>query len=221
MPARVPLFPLATVLFPGTPLPLHIFESRYRRMLADCLTGDRRFGLVSVDADGDVPSAGAIGCTAGIQASQELPDGTSAIVVVGESRFVLAATLDEPTPYLVGLVEPFDDEPSAAPDPGRVQQLRQLFVHYLTGVRQLGDAPAGELHLPADAQRLSFDVAAATELDVRLKRRLLAERSTARRIDVLLSLLPALTAKVEHAVRIHQRARGNGHGPTPPNLVTE
>src|SRR5260221_216042 len=94
MPARVPLFPLATVLFPGTPLPLHIFEPRYRRMLADCLAGDRRFGLVSGDADGDVPSPGAIGCTPGIQASHELPGGASAPVAVRESPVVLAAAPD-------------------------------------------------------------------------------------------------------------------------------
>ena len=43
MPFRLPIFPLSVVLFPGTPLPLHIFEPRYRRMLSDCLGGDRRF----------------------------------------------------------------------------------------------------------------------------------------------------------------------------------
>ena len=45
MPFRLPLFPLSVVLFPGNPLPLHIFEPRYRRMLADCLAADRRFGI--------------------------------------------------------------------------------------------------------------------------------------------------------------------------------
>ncbi len=48
----LPLFPLTTVLFPGAPMPLHIFEPRYRQMLADCLEGDRRFGLVPGAAGG-------------------------------------------------------------------------------------------------------------------------------------------------------------------------
>ncbi len=217
---RMPLFPLAAVLFPGTPLPLHIFEPRYRQLLADCLAADQRFGIVPVDADGDVPEDGAIGCVAEIRANQPLPDGRSAIVVIGESRFVLARTIDEARPYLVGLVEPFDDEPDTAPDIQRLVQLRELFLHYLVSLRQLSDVPAEELELPEDAALLSFSVAAATELDVRVKRRLLAERSTARRIDVLLSLLPALTARVEQALRTHQRARGNGKGGAHSDIVT-
>ena len=55
MPLRLPIFPLGVVLFPGTPLPLHIFEPRYRRMLADCLAGDRRFGITPTGATHELP----------------------------------------------------------------------------------------------------------------------------------------------------------------------
>ena len=220
MPSRLPLFPLAAALFPGTPLPLRIFEPRYRRMLTDVLAGDRRFGIVTVDHDGDVPAPGAVGCIAHIQVSEEQPDGTFTIIVAGESRFVLAEVGGEPQPYLVGLVDRFDDTAGTAPEAGRTRQLRELFEDYVAAMRQLSDAPAGELHLPEDAEALSFNVAAAAELDVRVKRRLLAERSTARRVEVLLSLLPALTARVEQALRVHHRARGNGKGDAHPDILT-
>jgi len=219
MPTRLPLFPLAAVLFPGTPLPLHIFEPRYRAMLTDVLAGDRRFGIVPVDADGEVPAPGAIGCVAHVEINEAQPDGTSAIVVSGESRFVLQDLRDEPRPYLVGLVDRFSDEPDTGPDAGRAHQLRELFVDYVIGMRRLSDVPTSELQLPEDAEALSFNVAAVVDLDVRVKRRLLAERSTARRVDVLLTLLPALTARVEQALQIHERARSNGKGNAHPDIV--
>ncbi len=202
---RLPLFPLAAVLFPGTPLPLHIFEPRYRRMLADCLAGDPRFGIVPVDVDGEVPSAGAIGCVASIHASQPLPDGNSTIIALGETRFVLERLVPESHPYLVGLVDPFGDEPNTAPAAGRADQLRELFAHYIAGLRQLGDSPADELQLPADAEALSFNVAAAIELDVRVKRRLFG-----RTVDRPARRRPAVAAARAHG------ARGIG-GPHPPS----
>src|SRR5712691_7469081 len=105
MPFRLPIFPLSIVLFPGTPLPLHIFEPRYKRMLADCLSGDRRFGITPMGVGSEPPGPGAIGCVAEVRVNQELPDGRSNIVVVGGSRFVLSRLLDESLPYLVALVQ--------------------------------------------------------------------------------------------------------------------
>lgn len=105
MPSRLPLFPLEVVLFPGTPLPLHIFEPRYRTMLADCLAADERFGLLPPARDGSPPLSGTVGCIARIRASHELPDGRSNIVVVGERRFLLRQALTADSPYLIGLVD--------------------------------------------------------------------------------------------------------------------
>src|SRR6266542_2592016 len=66
-PYPLPLFPLNLVLFPGTPLPLHIFEPRYRQMLADCLIGDRRFGVVQPGGEVEAPDRGAVGCVAEVR----------------------------------------------------------------------------------------------------------------------------------------------------------
>jgi Lon protease-like protein len=213
MPFRLPIFPLSVVLFPGIPLPLHIFEPRYKRMLADCLASDRRFGITPVTGS-DAPESGAIGCVAEVRVNQELPDGRSNIVVVGGSRFMVSRVLNESLPYLTADVQPFEDDPSSAPAPDRVEALRELFTTYLAGLRELNDTMPEEAALTEDGLNLSFQVAGGIECDLGIKQRLLAERSTARRVDALIMLLPVLTSGVERSIRVHQRAHGNGKGGT-------
>src|SRR5438477_12496773 len=87
---ELPLFPLPVVLFPGMPMPLHIFEERYRKMLADIRPGNNLFGLSYFDVESsgkDTPPAGHIGCVAEVSESQALPDGRSNILAVGVVRF--------------------------------------------------------------------------------------------------------------------------------------
>ena len=211
MPLRLPIFPLSVVLFPGVPLPLHIFEPRYKRMLADCLAGDRRFGITPI-ADADLPEPGAVGCVAELRVNQELPDGRSNIVVIGGTRFVLSRLLDESLPYLTADVQPFEDDVDSAPPAGQIDALRQLYTHYFAELRELNDTLPEELALPADGLSLSFQVAGGIECDLGVKQRLLAERSTARRVDALIMLLPVLTNAVERGIKVHRRAHGNGQG---------
>src|SRR5262249_50645622 len=100
---RLPLFPLPLVLFPGVPLPLHIFEPRYRIMLADCLEGDREFGIVFRPdgvAERDLPT-GHVGCVAHVETTELLPDGRSNVIVRGTDRFVLDRYLDSARPYFM------------------------------------------------------------------------------------------------------------------------
>jgi Lon protease-like protein len=219
MPFRLPIFPLSVALFPGNPLPLHIFEPRYRRMLADCLAADRRFGITPTSQDGDPPEPGAVGCVAEVRVNQELPDGRSNIVVVGGSRFVLSHLLDESLPYLVGLVHAFEDEAGTEPSAEELESLRQLATQYLTGLRELNDVIPEELTLPDDALELSFHVAGSIDCDIGVKQRLLAERSTARRIKALVLLLPLLTSAVERGIKVHRRAHANGKGGTIPDVL--
>jgi Lon protease-like protein len=211
MPLRLPIFPLSVALFPGIPLPLHIFEPRYKRMLADCLEADRRFGITPV-ATPDAPEPGAVGCVAEVRVNQELPDGRSNIVVVGGSRFVLSRLLDESLPYLVAMVHTFEDDADSEPPADQTEALRQLFTRYFAGLRELNDTIPEEPALPDDALSLSFQVAGGIECDLGVKQRLLAERSTARRVDALVMLLPILTSAVESGIKVHRRAHGNGKG---------
>lgn len=221
MPSRLPIFPLQAVLFPGTPLPLHIFEPRYKRMLADCLASDRRFGITPRNDERELPEPGVVGCVAEVRVNQELPDGRSNIVVLGGSRFVLSRLLEESLPYLVALVQTFDDEPETAPSSEDTAALRHLFTEYFAGLRQLNDADPEEPTLPEDPVALSFQVAGALVCDAGIKQRLLAERSTARRVRALVQLLPLLTSAVETALHVHRRAHTNGKGGVAPDIVAE
>ncbi len=221
MSSRLPIFPLPAVLFPGTPLPLHIFEPRYKRMLADCLAADRCFGITPVPPARDVPEPGTVGCVAEVRVNQELPDGRSNIVVLGGSRFVLARLLDESLPYLVAQVHTFDDDPDTQPASDETTTVRALFARYLAGLRQLNDVEPEEPVLPDDPLSLSFQVAGAIECDPGVKHRLLAERSTVRRFKALLLLLPVLTSGVESALKVHRRAHTNGKGGSAPDIATD
>lgn len=127
---ELPLFPLPeVVLFPGRPLPLHIFEFRYRIMMNTILEEDRRFGVLMVD-----PTEGSIakvGCCAEILRFQRLPDDRMKILTMGQQRFrVLEYTREKP--YRVGLVEWIEDQPSSKdlrPIAKNVDQLLRDVVH--------------------------------------------------------------------------------------------
>ena len=220
-PVRLPLFPLAVVLFPGTPLPLHIFEPRYRRMLADCLAADRRFGIAPPGAEREQPDPGAVGCVAEVRVNQELPDGRSNIVVLGGSRFVVRRELSEELPYHVAAVELFEDEAGSDPAHESLVRLGEMFAHYHALLRQLHDLEPEDVSLPEEPAALSFHVSAGVECDPGVKQRLLGERSTARRVEALLLLIPILTSGVESGLRVHRRAHSNGRGTTQPDLLAD
>src|SRR3989449_2704099 len=116
MARELPIFPLPIILFPGAPQPLHIFEPRYRQLLADCLASDRRFGVAYVPAERgaggeSLPRPGDVGCVALIRNTQGLPDGRSNILTVGERRFVLIDWVSSERPYRVAQGGEVDDEP--------------------------------------------------------------------------------------------------------------
>ena len=107
---ELPLFPLPeVVLFPGRPLPLYIFEFRYRIMMNTILESDSRFGVLMWDSTQD--KVVATGCCARIEDYQRLPDDRMKILTIGEKRFRVLDTVRE-KPYLVGLVEWIEDAPS-------------------------------------------------------------------------------------------------------------
>ncbi|MGI0487959.1 LON peptidase substrate-binding domain-containing protein [Pantanalinema rosaneae CENA516] len=126
---ELPLFPLPeVVLFPGRPLPLHIFEFRYRIMMNTILETDRRFGVLMWDQVQGKPAA--VGCCAEIVRFQRLPDDRMKIQTLGQQRFRVLEYVRE-KPYRVGLVEWIEDHPSEQdlrPLAGNVAQLLQDVV---------------------------------------------------------------------------------------------
>jgi Lon protease-like protein len=210
----LPLFPLPLVLFPGVPLPLHIFEPRYREMLADCLAGDRRFGIVfAPEDDTDGPQRGAVGCIAVIQNTETLPDGRSNIIVVGDDRFAIARLVAGVRPYLLGEVVIYGDV-EEAPEPlvSLARQLREVFERVGRAARALADDRDPLPALPDDPAALSFTIASLIDLDPAGRQRLLASRSPLARLRELDALLSPAVDMLESRAVIHARAKTNGHG---------
>ena len=214
---ELPLFPLPLVLFPGAPLPLHIFEERYRRLLADVRASNNLFGLSSFDpasAEGDRPPPGSPGCVAEVVEAQPLPDGRSNILTVGLVRYHLESYVDAGEPYLVGRVQLFEDEEEDEELlRRRARAVAGLFTRIARAVRALNDDRAALPDIPDDdPERLSFLVAAAMELDNETKLQLLELRSGAERLRRIRELLAGVVESYETRARAHTLAKGNGHG---------
>jgi ATP-dependent Lon protease len=214
---ELPLFPLPVVLFPGVPLPLHIFEPRYQRLLADVRAGDQLFGLSYFDAAeaaADVPPVGHVGCVAEVTEVQPLPDDRANILTVGLIRYRVESYVDHGDPYLVGRVRFFEDEGEDSSFlAGRADEVSKLFMRIARAVRIINDERASLPELPpTEPERLSFLVAAAMELETEVKLELLELRSTSERLKRLRDLLARAVPGYEERARIHDIAKGNGHG---------
>lgn len=208
---RLPLFPLDVVLFPGTLLPLHIFEPRYQQLLADCLAGDRRFGIIPAGDDGK-PATGVIGTIAEVRAAQPIGDGRSNIVVSGERRFMLRRYETDPAPYLVGTVDPFDDDADDLEDANQhVVGLRQLADRCAAALAVLRTSPPST-NWAADAATLTFQILAMLETGLDFKQEFLGVRSAMDRSRVLLRILPGVADDLEARAAVHTRAKKNGAG---------
>jgi Lon protease-like protein len=219
MPRALPIFPLPLVLFPGAPQALHIFEPRYRQMLADCLAGDQRFGLTYDAHAGElaaqtVLTPGEVGCVAVIRSTQYLPDGRANILTEGEQRFVLLRAHPGDRLYHVADVEEFDDDPVQPGEAdGLVTDVRHTFTRLARALGTLAGHDFDEpMELPTDPTALSFRVSATLELEAATKRALQAGRSTPERLRQLAALLGPLTVEAERRAAVRGRARRNGRG---------
>ncbi|MEU6203605.1 LON peptidase substrate-binding domain-containing protein [Micromonospora musae] len=206
MTARLPVFPLGTVLFPGLVLPLHIFEERYRALVRDLVQlpegAAREFGVVAIQAgwevaptapDGrPVPGGGEVtlhevGCTAELRQVTELPDGGFDIVTVGRRRFRIAE-VDRSAAYLTAEVE-WLPEPGGADEAAELLAARviSVFRQYLGLIRPEQQDISEQL--PEDPTVLSHLVAATAALTVEDRQRLLAIDDTTTRLGTELRLL--------------------------------
>ncbi len=197
MTEQLPLFPLATVLFPGLVLPLHVFEERYRllvRELVDRPPGaGARFGVVAIRSGHEVgpslPNLHDVGCIAELRKVEPYDDGRFDILTTGGARFRLRE-IDTSRAYLTGevdmLPEDVGDPASAGSLTGRVQA---AFAAYL---RALGKAQGSVPELPdvpAEPLPLSYLVAAAVVAGLPDKQRLLVAPDAVSRLELELSLL--------------------------------
>jgi ATP-dependent Lon protease len=213
---ELPIFPLPLVLFPGVPLPLHIFEERYRRMLADVRAANSLFGLSYFDPNTsalDRPPAGHVGCATEVVEVQTMPDGRSNILTLGVARYRVAEYVERGEPYLVARVEFFEDEEAdASLVRKRADEVTEMFMRIARAMRSINDERGSLPELPReDPERLSFLVAAVVEMDAGDKQELLELRSTTERLRRLYTLLSQAVSSYETRARTHELARGNGH----------
>lgn len=214
---ELPLFPLPVVLFPGVPLPLHIFEPRYRQLLLDIRVTNNLFGVTYFDpasATTDVPQAGHVGCVAEVTETQVLPDGRSNVMTLGVIRFRLESYVETGDPYLVAKVSYFEDEDEdEATLAGPTREVAETFTRIAQAVRTINDERNSLPDITdTEPQKLSFLVAAAMELEAEVKQELLELRSTFERLERLRVMLMLAVKGYEERARIHELAKGNGHG---------
>ena len=197
----LPIFPLELVLFPGTPLPLHIFEDRYKEMVAECLERKRPFGVVRAMAQ----AVAEVGCTADIvEVAKKYEDGRFDIVCEGRQRFEVVR-LDEERSFLRAEVNFIEDEPGASSSE-HTQKAIESYNELMAMVESESETPE-----PDDPQ-LSFHLVAPLPVDLDFKQTLLASRSEAKRIAMTAEYLTAVLPRMKRALKAREKAGGNGHG---------
>ncbi len=214
---ELPLFPLATVLFPGAILPLHIFEERYKAMMKFAVENGALFGLsYRGDAEADretLPDIGSVGCVAKINAVMPLEEGRMNMITTGVVRYRVVE-LKQLIPFLIAKVEAFTDDIEMETDLTMlVDEVTEAAKKFFAAAESLSemDAPA-DVNFPEEAEELSLFVAAHLPIDNEAKLMLLEMTSTKSRLmrvnNHLIDRLPEYNRRVE----TRNRAKGNGHG---------
>ncbi len=197
----LPLFPLDTVLLPGMPFPLHIFEPRYKEMIAECLARKEFFGVVRAKEQ----EVADIGCTAEIlSVTKKYEDGKMDILTQGRRRFELLEVNQE-LPYLRAEVAYFDDDPGA-PDSAEIEKAGKLHgeIMSLAGAEEQKPAEIAD-------SLFSFYLAGSLPLDLDFKQSLLGMKSEWERIQTLITYFEHILPNLRRAVQVRKKAGGNGH----------
>jgi Lon protease-like protein len=186
----LPIFPLELVLFPGVALPLHIFEPRYKEMIAECLELKKPFGIVRASQSGVAD----IGCTAEIvQVMKKYDDGRMDILTRGVERFELIS-MNEDRAFLRGEISVIEDESDPAPRQVVEQAVRlHAEIAKLAGTEPTGPDETGG--------KLSFLLAGSLPLDLDFKQKLLTILSEAERLDAVVGYLQAVLPGLRRAAR--------------------
>lgn len=202
---RIPLFPLGLVLFPGRQLPLHIFEERYKLMIARCAQAQGPFGIVLASGEG----IATIGCTANIlQIVKTYEDGRMDIVTSGESAYRIQE-LHNDEPYLEGDVEMLADDPHPG-SAAAAKELRALFEKCFNLFSDGAVPPTEE----DPAVSLAYQIAADLPLDLDVRQAVLEVRAEADRRQLLIERLNEILPELERIQKARSKVSGNGHAPS-------
>ncbi len=189
---RLPLFPLSTTLFPGMPLPLHIFEERYRQLLADRDGVDPIFGVVLTRTGrevGDQPSIYDVGTSATLSGMRRYEDGRADILVHGARRFRVRDA-DWDGPYLVGTVEWLADPPADIDGLGGLAGQAADGMGRLIGLAaEVSGMTLPDLELPDDPTALSYTLSWTLWINSWERQDLLELPDTAARLSRLIEII--------------------------------
>ncbi|HEY2845723.1 MAG TPA: LON peptidase substrate-binding domain-containing protein [Bryobacteraceae bacterium] len=204
----LPLFPLQVVLLPGSQLPLHIFEDRYKEMIGEVLRDRIEFGVILANSKGIVNT----GCSATVdRVLREYPDGRLDILTRGRRRFEVLLLNEERT-YLRGSVEFFDDDeltPGIPAEPDLIQNVIAGF-NELQSLSSSSPLDAQGAHDPQLSFRLAQDVP-----DLGFRQDLLAMRSETERMRRLAEFLPGYLQRHRRIQQTKNVAGSNGHSHKP------
>ena len=198
----IPLFPLNVVLMPGAPLPLHIFEERYKQMVNECLEQEGEFGMVFADESGTRQ----VGCTAKIvELVERYEDGRMLILVEGSRRFKLNNVLTG-KPYYVGEIEYFQDEPEED-----VGTLAEECIALLERVVEAATEGSVGIEIEPPYRNLSFAIAGRVEFEPEVRQQILELTSELERLQKVKELLGAAAERLERERQTREKAQTNGH----------
>jgi Lon protease-like protein len=214
---QLPVFPLATVLFPGALLPLHIFEERYKEMMRYAIDNGGVFGL-SYRSDAAIgretpPGIGSVGCVAKIQAVARLDEGKMNVISTGIVRYTVSQ-LVQSAPFVIARIEPLTDDLEPGEDLNQIyEEIGETCRRFLEAARALDEpnAPVSP-EFPEDPESFSLLVASALTIDNDARQTLLEMTSTRLRFIRLRKYVISALAELEGRLKILQRARGNGRG---------
>jgi Lon protease-like protein len=194
-----PLFPLRLVALPTELIPLHVFEERYKTMMARCLDDASEFGIVFVADDGLRP----VGCACEIvEVLERFEDGRLNLVARGTRPFRIEARQEE-LPYPAGTVVFLDDREEEA-DEAAAAAARDAYAELVEQATDRKPAP-GEIEAMS-----AYEMAATVEFELDAKQGLLDVRSENQRLKLVARIFRAALKRLEFVERAQARARSNG-----------
>ena len=199
----IPLFPLNVVLMPGAPMPLHIFEDRYKQMVDECLEDESEFGMVLADDSGTRE----VGCTARIvEMVERYDDGRMLILVEGSRRFKLNNVLTG-KPYYVGEIEYLQDEESGE----EITGLAEECVALLERVVEAATEGSVDIEIESPYRNLSFAIAGRIEFELETRQQILELPTEKERLEKVKELLGSAADRLEQERQSREKAQTNGH----------
>jgi uncharacterized protein len=192
----LPIFPLELVLLPGVPLPLHIFEPRYKEMIAECLEQKKPFGVVRASSDGVAD----IGCTAEIMSvTKKYDDGRMDILTRGVERFEVIE-VNEDRSFLQAEIAMVHDEDEDEDEGEHARPTAELVTQAVRLHAEIAKLAGAEPSGPDEhAGNLSFLLAGSLPLDLDFKQSLLATLSEAKRLEAVVGYLEAILPGLRRA----------------------